>query len=339
MSREIFELADPDGEDYFNFSEQPRQSAPVSSSSRNQQQSRPPRSQASRSHVFNLGDDSDKEEEDIIDYLDIPHAQPIQDSAPVRKGKKSTASASSRASRSAIHDYMSPDHDLGGEQHEPARKIPAKSVAEHQTLMLTLQRYAASQRFAPMLKEAGLKLTNLESKTVAELKSLQIRVRTVCSSDAGATGFVSSMILGGSSVVESRMPKKLMDLDGFSSSLSSDPEFAAVCEMLELDMGFAAAMTPMQRMGVCLGKHAIKVNGINKSRDKMLQDLMAQQARQQQQQPAVYQPVFQVAPPPPPAPVLAAPVPISQPIVQPDLPAIEPNGQQPIRSRIRAMYD
>lgn len=318
MSREVFELADPDGEDYLNFGEQQHKSAPVSSSFRNQASSRPARSRSSRSHTFNLGaDDSDKEEEDIIDYLDLPQAPSDPDPVPTKKGRKPTAAPGGRRTASAIHDYMSPDN---GDQQEPARKIPNKSVAEHQTLMLTLQRYAASERFAPVLRDAGLKLTNLDSKTVAELKTLQIRVRTVCSSGGSATGLLSNMILGGSAVIESKMPKKLMDLDGFSSSLSSDPEFAAICEMLELDMGFAAAMTPMQRMGMCLGKHAVKVNGINKSRDKIIQDLMAQQGRQ---------PV-QVAQPPVSAPILPTP------IVQP-YSAVSQADVQPIRSR--SMYD
>jgi hypothetical protein len=315
MSREVFELADPDGEDYFNFGEQQHKSAPVSSSSRNKVQSRPARS---RPHTFNLGADSDNEGEDIIDYLDLPQAPSEPDPAPARKGKKSTAAPARRV----VHDYMSPDN---GEQQEPARKIPTKSVAEHQTLMLTLQRYAASERFAPVLRDAGLKLTNLDSKTVAELKTLQIRVRTICSSGGSSTGLLSNMILGGSAVVESRMPKKIMDLDGFSSSLSTDPEFAAICEMLELDMGFASAMTPMQRMGMCLGKHAVKVNGINKSRDEMLKKLTNQMQQQQQ----FYQPAQQVVPPP----VMA-----QAPIVPHILPTFE-SAAQPIRSRAMPMYD
>jgi hypothetical protein len=241
MSREVFELADPDGEDYFNFGQQQQKNAPVSSLARNEPPRRPAAAHRSKAHTFNLGDDSD--EEDIIDYLDVPQAPSVPEPAPTKKGRKST---SRKSAASAIHDYMYQGNDA---EDEPARRIPAKSVAEHQSLMLTLQRYAASQRFAPMLRDAGLKLTNLESKTVAELKSLQIRVRTVCSSDGGTTGIVSNIIIGGSAVIENTMPKKLMDLDGFASSLSTDPEFAAVCEMLELDMGFAAAMTPMQRMG------------------------------------------------------------------------------------------
>ena len=169
-------------------------------------------------------------------------------------------------------------------------KIPSKQVAEHQQLLMCLQRYAASARFAPMLKDAGLKLTNLESKSVAELKQLQTRVRTVCSSSGGASGLLYHGIVTGAAVVEKMAPKRLVDLDGFTASLRADPEFEAVAEMLELDMGFAATMSPMQRMGVCLAKNAASVVHMNSQKNKMLTALLAQQqemniAQQRQQQP------------------------------------------------------
>jgi len=192
---------------------------------------------------------------------------------------------------------------IPGEEEEPvggkSAKVPAKQVAEHQQLLMCLQRYAASARFAPMLKEAGLKLTNLEIKTVAELKQLQIRVRTVCSSSGAASGMLYQGILGGAAVVEKIAPKRLMDLDGYAAALRADPEFEAVAEMLELDLGYAAAMSPLQRMGLCLGKNALNVAAMNSKKNKLIEQLLAQQAAMQGQQPP--QPVA-------PVPIVAAPV-------------------------------
>jgi hypothetical protein len=167
----------------------------------------------------------------------------------------------------------------------PARKIPAKQVEEHQNLMLTLQRYNASERFSPMLKQAGLKLNNLESKTVAELKTLQTRVRTVCSSGGGASGMLGAGILTSCSIIEAKCPKRILNLDGYAASLHADPEFHAVAEMLELDMGFGTSMSPLQRMGLVLGKQAFAVNSMNRKREEMLNRLQQQQQQQQQAAP------------------------------------------------------
>jgi hypothetical protein len=213
----------------------------------------------------------------------------------------------------------------GDPEYEPPRKIPASKAGEHQSLMMTLQRYAASQRFAGLIQSAGVKLTNLESKTIAELKVLQVRVRTICSSSGRTSGFVSSGIIATCKVAAVTIPKKFMDLDGMGERLEADPEFTDLSEMIELDIGFLASMTPMQRMAMCLGKTAFATNSMNRARDAMIVKLLEQQQLQGQ-----FNHVQPVQQPPP--------VVQEAPLVQPNI-APEPTAQQPIRSRTMPMYD
>ncbi len=169
------------------------------------------------------------------------------------------------------------------EKYQPSKLVNIKHSCCVYSAMLQVR------RFSPMLKNAGLKLTNLESKTVAELKTLQVRVRTVCSSSGGSSGALYQGILMGTAAVERMAPKRILDLDGYAASLRADPEFEAISEMLELDLGWASSMTPMQRMALCLGKNAMTIAAVNRQKTQLLAGLIAQQqmaqmAQQQQKQ-------------------------------------------------------
>jgi hypothetical protein len=311
-SREVFQLADPDAEDYLSFG------APAAARNGNEQK------------YSTISDD---------EYI-LPAAR--------GKGKGRKPATTARAKKQAAsteaelfgplytmrqqlnEEYSGPvpapgegEDEIGGGKQA---KIPAKQVAEHQQLLMCLQRYAASARFAPMCKEAGLKLSNLETKSVAELKSLTTRVRTVCSSGGGASGMLYQGILTGARLVEKAAPKRLVNLDGYAASLRADPEFEAVAEMLELDWGFASTMTPMQRMGWCLGKHAFSVSSMNAEKSKLLANLIAQQQAMQAQQQQYGIPF--TAPPP-------------APIVPPSAASVSEvnNPSQPIRTGAIPQYD
>ena len=190
----------------------------------------------------------------------------------------------------SLESRHAPAKESAGEYEPANKKIPAKQVAEHQSLMMILQRYAASERFAPKIAGAGVKLTNLESKTVAQLKELQTRVRTICSCTASATGVLGTGILMGCGVIETSAPKRLIDLTGFQSSVGADPEYAALCEQIELDMGFMSTMSPVMRLTFCLGKHAASIANQNNARNTLLARLIAQQQSQQQQTAVQQQP-------------------------------------------------
>lgn len=270
-------------------------------------------------HAYNISGSG--EEEDYLDFQ-MPEQAPILTARELKKMNKpepipkATKAAIKKAEKAAAA-AMDPEN-------EPPRKIPANKAEEHQTLMMTLQRYAASQRFAGLIQNAGVKLTNLESKTIAELKVLLVRVRTVCSAGGGSAGVVSGGIVYTCGVAEAMIPKRFVDLEGMGESLRADPEFQLVSEMIELDLGFASSMTPMQRMALCLGTHAYRTHKMNKSRDIVILKLMEQQAQMRQTASHGQSlPVIQ-------EPAIA--------IVQPNI-APAPTATQPIRSRAMPMYE
>jgi len=92
------------------------------------------------------------------------------------------------------------------------------------------------------------------------------------------------------------MPKKVCDLDGYRKTVESNPEFHKLAEMIELDSGFAASMTPMQRMALCLGGAAMSVAAenakkqmIQSAQERLVSNLIAQrdaQARVAQSSPS-----------------------------------------------------
>jgi len=283
MSRsapEVFQLGDPEAEDYLNFGnneaasslgndglsdyEMPMTSIVTRGKKKGKGKSAAPRGRsASTKRQCQYDDDDDG----IMNDWQLMQRQ---------KAQASLAQTNARATL---------DEEGDAQGASVNKKIPTKQVAEHQQLILCLQRYSSSQRFAPMLRNAGLKLINLETKSVAELKDLQTRVRTICCSGGGANGWLGTGILvacgGVEKVTEKKVPKHVMDLSGFQNSLQADPEYDAVCEMIELDMGWASSMTPMQRLGLCLGKHAYQVNHMNQQRNNILASLIAQQHQQQ----------------------------------------------------------
>lgn len=183
-------------------------------------------------------------------------------------------------------------NDEDGDDIKPVKgkKIPIKSVQEHQLLINQLNSFGASARFAPVLKDCGITLKDLRLKSVAELKELRERVRACCANSGGSGGIVSAGILGACGQIEAFAPKRLLDLEGYQQAVEGNAEFAALCEMIEIDCNFKSTMSPMQRMALCLATTAVQVGGINKAKTSaagasaaLLDSLRAQQAQQQSQ--------------------------------------------------------
>lgn len=291
-------------------------------------------------HVFELNNSDD---EDFLDFHYEPKEEPVKGRG---KGKSTVPPASRQSERPIIvrpttvstrthrkvtpevdpitNYYQHPDDPSIGETvyardeptSEKAKKIPLKSVQEHQLLINQLNGYASSVRFKPVLEECGIRLNNLGTKSVAELRELKARAQACCANTMGTAGFVATGTLSVCGVVEGACPKRLADLEGYKAAVEADPSFAAICELIELDSGFKASMTPMQQMAWCLGNTAVQVAAANSAKNKaklasqdMLQALIAQRNAQQIQQQTYQMPV--AAPPPQAAPVAsssAAPV-------------------------------
>lgn len=253
------------------------------------------------SHVFNLNDSGDQE-----DYLDFDFpgdSEPRPSPPPASRARKSTAapkgrpSSKSRVSRQSYDDM--PIHESAYDHAMPeeitssssSKKIPLKQVQDHQNIILQLNSYAASKQFKPVLDESGIKLKDLTSKSLAELKELRERVRATCANSGGGAGLVANMALGICGGMEAMAPKIYMDLEGYRLAVDSNPEFHALAEMIELDSGFRATMTPIQRMAVCLGTTALTVskenaakNKLKNEQEKLVESLIAQRNQMQVRQ-------------------------------------------------------
>ena len=258
-SRIVFQLNSDDDEDYLNFDRAPSVAAPKRGSS------------ASKSK---------------------PPTAPHKPAAPrAVKAAPPDMYDASDYSQAAANASAAPGDDEDKTVNIQGKKIPLKSVQEHQQLINSLNSLACSVRFAPVLKECGIVIKNLSTKSIAELRELRERARACCSNAGGNGSIVSSMTLGVCGRIEALAPKRLIDLEGYEAAISSNPEFAALCELIEIDSGFKTSMSPMQRMALCLTTTALTVGSINKAKatgraasQNLLAQLQQQQQQQQQQQ-------------------------------------------------------
>jgi hypothetical protein len=208
--------------------------------------------------VFNLGGGDDE------DYLNFAETSAPDVSVPASKRviAKTKKKPAYKPMKDIPDDYSLDRASLAGNE-KADRKIPLKNVQEHQLLINSLNAFATSARFSPLLHTYDIKIKDLGKKTLSELKELRERVRACCANSNGGS-IVSTGALSMCSGLEAAMPKKIMNLDGFRDQLERNPEFAALCEMIEIDSGFKSSMTPMQRMVMCMGSTAFSVAGANK---------------------------------------------------------------------------
>ena len=92
----------------------------------------------------------------------------------------------------------------------------------------------------------------------------------------GTPGILAQTTLAGCSGLEKMMPKKVCDLAGYREAVEGNPEFHKLAEMIELDSGFAASMTPIQRMALCLGGAVMTVAAQNAAKAVLLQSKQEQ---------------------------------------------------------------
>ena len=244
------------------------------------------------SNIFNLQRGAD----DVVDYLNFDYSPP-ENSKSAKNGQnsadKESKSSSKRRSHSPTDEQVSraiqesrarrlgrephevtaaPQHDGGEEVIEldmrnGKKKIPLKSVQEHQLLMNQITAYFTSERFRPILVRCGIRAKDLQAMTIAELKEYRERIRACCANGGSSGGVIAAMTLTACGALERLAPKRMMDLDGYKDAVAMNPEFEALCEMIEIDSGFKTSMSPMQKMALCLGTTALSVAHQNKQRN------------------------------------------------------------------------
>lgn len=165
-----------------------------------------------------------------------------------------------------------PSEDIGGDFDEVKKaKIPKGKIAEHQTLIIQIQQHASSKRFKDAIDQSGLKLTNLENKTIGDLKELLSRIKVVAQNvSSGDGGIVSNAILGGAWLVEKKAGGAL---DGYQAALQNNDVFLNNIEMMEIDLGVRHMMKPWMHVASALTTTAMGVYGQNKARKEIMDSI------------------------------------------------------------------
>lgn len=84
-----------------------------------------------------------------------------------------------------------------------------------------------------------------------------------------------------------------MELKGYATNVAEDEQIAALCEMIEIDMGYANSMTPIQQLMLALAGNAYsvhKANKLNGANSELLQQAQAKLASMNQAAPIQQQP-------------------------------------------------
>ena len=172
-----------------------------------------------------------------------------------------------------------------------AMSKPEKSkeeIDENQKLILHLNRYASSKRFASYLKSLGFDLTTskLKSMTNEELKELLDRTQTSLSHKQ-TTNFWYEMSIGlietsEKIVVHSPLGEKVK-INGLSDALKSNEDFQDLVEMIELQYTSFSNISPELRIMYTILTTAVKLHSINSFLDKRQQMIMKQQEQSSDQ--------------------------------------------------------
>ena len=151
------------------------------------------------------------------------------------------------------------------------KALPKEEVEKHMALMLKIDKYRLSPRFAECLARSRLPLVNIELLTVEELDDLLTRVKVVVRNRHASTGGMlgSGIVMVAGIGEKVAVAKGIPTMEGYAASLSQDPEFADLCEELSIDYSIMQDLSPEQRMIWCLGMNAMKVHALNKFRMQM----------------------------------------------------------------------
>jgi hypothetical protein len=162
---------------------------------------------------------------------------------------------------------------------------PQKSkeeIDEHQKLILHINRYSSSKRFASYLKSLGFDLSTAKIKAMnkTELEELLGRIQTSLSNKT-SSNFWYEMSLGmietsEKIVVHSPLGEKVR-INGLTEALKSNEDYADLIEMIELEYASFSTIRPELRIVYTILTTALKLHSINSFLDKRKEMLEKQQ--------------------------------------------------------------
>lgn len=145
------------------------------------------------------------------------------------------------------------------------KAVTPEEVAKHMVLLLKIDKYRTSQRYAECLARSRLPLQDADDMSIEELEQLLTRIGVVINNqNSGGGGALSTGIVFGATAVEkSAFLSRFANLDGYAASLAHNEEFNDLCEQLSINYSILDNIRPEFRLAICLGKHAMTVNGLN----------------------------------------------------------------------------
>ncbi len=258
--------------------------------------------------------DDESEQPSRTDYHTAPSPSPVTRKQPVTR-----------------KEYAPTSTDIADDGSKAVTvRIPKDKVGQHQLLCLQLYAYASHERFAPAIRQAGLRVIDLDKKTVPQLEELLQRCRIIGMNSLGTSGgMLHQGAWAGCNFVEKMAPKRICDLTGFAERVCMDEEAKLLMDLASIDYGFASSMPLPIRIASCIGRIGMRVAaenqalvaaqsnaaGLQRELDQMRQQQMrptappalaqAQQTIQDQTQPvyqtpfrpAAVQPSYQTRPP------------------------------------------
>jgi hypothetical protein len=186
--------------------------------------------------------------------------------------------------------------------------IPKGKVATHQLLCLQMYKFMSHPKFGPAIRDAGIKVNDLDKKTVSELEALVQRCRVTAMGAGTQGGAIHYIAQFGCQGIEATVNKSgKADLTGFANRVNADPEAQNLIDLLAIDYGMQMNIPLPAQVAMCLGKIAVTTAGENKIKaemqsgaarlqQEMLQKKAQQQQQQQIQQPQIQQPLIQMQP-------------------------------------------
>ena len=151
-------------------------------------------------------------------------------------------------------------------------------INKSQTVIMTLLRYGASQRFNEYLSKNGFKLTPtvLNKLAIDELEELLERVK-ICIANKSESSLITNMVLTGIRTAEhiTQRPglKELFDLLGWSTFIENDESFMDSLEEIRISSSLVTGLSAPTRIVIALGSSALQVSRTNAAARSMLNQL------------------------------------------------------------------